>query len=78
MIGTHRYGALLTDDADFRVAAERFPGNTYLQGADHGYSTYECVVYRIANGRVAESTDYINWLDPYVQVALVDPSNLTT
>jgi ketosteroid isomerase-like protein len=61
-----------------RVAAERFPGNAYLQGADHPYSTYECVVYRIANGRVAESTAYINWLDPYVQVGLVDPSSLTT
>jgi ketosteroid isomerase-like protein len=61
-----------------KVAAERFPGNAYLQGADHPYSTYECVVYRIANGRVAESTAYINWLDPYVQVGLVDASNLTT
>ena len=61
-----------------KVAAERFPGNAYLQGADHPYSTYECVVYRIKGGRVAESTAYINWLDPYVQVGLVDPSNLTT
>jgi ketosteroid isomerase-like protein len=61
-----------------RVAAERLPGNAYLQGADHPYSTYECVVYRIANSRVAESTAYINWLDPYVQTGLVDASNLTT
>ena len=61
-----------------KVAAERFPGNAYLQGADHPYSTYECVVYRIANSRVAESTAYINWLDPYVQIGLVDASNLTT
>ena len=30
------------------------------------------------NGRVAESTAYLNWLDPYVQVGLVDASNLTT
>jgi len=27
---------------------------------------------------VAESTGYVNWLDPYVQVGLVDASNLTT
>ena len=36
------------------------------------YSTYECVVYRIANGKVAESTTYISWLDPDVRVGLVD------
>jgi hypothetical protein len=28
--------------------------------------------------QVAESTAYINWLDPYVQIGLVDASNLTT
>jgi hypothetical protein len=31
-------------------------------------------VYRVADGKVAESTAYVNWLDPYVQVGLVDPS----
>ena len=30
----------------------------------------------IADGKVAESTSYVNWLDPYVQVGLVDPSSL--
>jgi nitrite reductase/ring-hydroxylating ferredoxin subunit/ketosteroid isomerase-like protein len=57
-----------------RVAAERLPGNAYLQGADHPHPTYECVVYRIANGRVAESTAYINWLDPYVQSGWSTPA----
>ena len=33
---------------------------------------------RIEGGRVAESTAYINWLDPYIQMGLVDASNLTT
>jgi ketosteroid isomerase-like protein len=61
-----------------KVTAERFSGNEHLRGANHPYTTYECIVYRIANGRVAESTAYLNWLDPYVQVGLVDASNLTT
>jgi ketosteroid isomerase-like protein len=60
-----------------KVNAERFPGNDFLRGVDLPYSTYECVVYRIADGKVAESTTYLNWLDPYVQVGLVDPSTLT-
>jgi ketosteroid isomerase-like protein len=61
-----------------KVNAERFPGNNFLRGADVPYSTYECVVYRIADGKVAESTTYLNWLDPYVQVGLVDAGGLTT
>ena len=61
-----------------KVTAERYIGSQYLRGADRPYSTYECVVYRIAGGKVAESTAYINWLDPYVQVGLVDVKTLTT
>jgi hypothetical protein len=57
---------------------ERSAGNRYLRGADHPYTTNGCIVNRIANGRVAESTAYINWLDPYVQLGLVDASNLTS
>jgi ketosteroid isomerase-like protein len=60
-----------------KVTAERFLGSQHLQGADRPYSTYECIVYRIANGKVAESTAYTNWLDPYVQLGLVDVSTLT-
>lgn len=59
-----------------KVTADRFPGNAYLRSSDRPYSTYECVVYRIADGKVAESTAYINWLDPYVQVGLVDGASL--
>jgi ketosteroid isomerase-like protein len=61
-----------------KVTAPRFPGTDYLRGADRPYATYECIVYRIAGGKVAESTAYINWLDPYVQVGLVDSSTLST
>jgi ketosteroid isomerase-like protein len=60
-----------------KVTAERFLGSQHLRGAERPYSTYECVVYRIVNGKVAESTAYVNWLDPYVQVGLVDVSTLT-
>jgi hypothetical protein len=60
-----------------KVSAERFLGSQYLRGADLPYSTYECIVYRIANGKLAESTAYINWLDPYVQLGLVEASTLT-
>jgi len=59
-----------------KVSAERFPGNAFLRSSDVPYSTYECIVYRIADGKVAESTAYINWLDPYVQVGLVDVATL--
>ena len=60
-----------------KVTAERFVGSQHLRDADLPYSTYECIVYRIANGKVAESTAYVNWLDPYVQLGLVDVSTLT-
>lgn len=59
-----------------KITADAFPGNDYLRNADRPYSAYECVVYRIADGKVAESTAFVNWLDPYVQVGLVDPSTL--
>jgi len=61
-----------------KLSADGWPGNEVLRGADRPYSTYECVVYRIAEGKVAESTTYINWLDPYVQVGLIDLATLTT
>lgn len=60
-----------------KVDAEQFLGSRYLRGAEVPYSTYECIVYRIVNGKVAESTAYINWLDPYVQLGLVDVTTLT-
>ena len=60
-----------------KVNADYFLGSQHLRGADLPYSTYECIVYRIADGKVVESTAYINWLDPYVQLGLVDVSTLT-
>ena len=47
-------------------------GTQFLQGNNQPYSTYECVVYQIAGGRILEQTSYINWMDVYVQTGLVD------
>jgi ketosteroid isomerase-like protein len=58
-----------------KVHATQFAGNDHLKGSDKPYTTYQCTVYRMADGKVAESTSYVNWLDPYVQVGLVDPSS---
>lgn len=60
-----------------KMTAERFPGNQYLRSADRPYSTYQTVIYRIAEGKVTESTSYVNWLDAYVQAGLVDVTTLT-
>jgi ketosteroid isomerase-like protein len=63
-----------------KVTAGRFVGSRYLRSVERPYSTYECIVYRIADGKVAESTAYINWLDPHVQVEpgrLEHPHQLT-
>jgi ketosteroid isomerase-like protein len=60
-----------------KATAEGWPGNEVLRGASRPYSTYECVLYRIADGKVVESTTYLNWLDVYVQVGLVDLATLT-
>jgi ketosteroid isomerase-like protein len=60
-----------------KVSAARFGGNEFLKAAEQPFATYECVVYRLAQGRVAESTAYVNWLDVYSQVGLVDPASVT-
>jgi len=79
-VGSFEIKQIFGDDEHVvgKVSAERFVGSRYLRGAERPYSTYECIVYRIADGKVAESTAYINWLDPYVQVGLVDVSTLTS
>lgn len=61
-----------------KMTASRFPGNQFLRSADSSYTTYQCTLYRIVGGKIAETTTYVNWLDPYVQTGIVDPSTLTT
>lgn len=60
-----------------KLSAPGFAGNRYLKGTDRPFATYQCVVYRLAGGKVAEATNYTNWLDPYVQMGLIDASTLT-
>ena len=60
-----------------KMTSDRFPGNQYLKSADRPYSTYQCSIYRIVDGKVAEWTTYVNWLDAYVQTGLVAVSSLT-
>jgi hypothetical protein len=43
-----------------------------VPGYDDPFSTYECVVFRLEDGRVAEQTTYVNWLDAYVQTGMLD------
>lgn len=60
-----------------KQSASRFRGNDYLKAAEKPYSTFQCVVYRVEHGKVTESTNYVNWLDVYTQVGLIDPASLT-
>jgi len=79
--GTFEIKQLFGDDKNVcvvgKATAEGWPGNEVLRGVSRPYSTYECVVYHITDGKVVESTTYVNWLDVYVQVGLVDLATLT-
>lgn len=55
-----------------KLSASSFPGSEVFKSADSPYSTYECVVYRLANNKVVESTAYVNWADVYVQTGVLD------
>ena len=54
-----------------------FGGNQYFRGSDRPFSTFECIVYGLAGGRVREQTVYMYFLDVYVQAGLVPLSSLT-
>lgn len=47
-----------------------------FQGSSNEFTTYECVVFGLEDGRVNEQTTYVNWLDAYVQVGLIDLGTL--
>lgn len=55
-----------------KLAASSFPGSEIFKGSKNPYATYECVVYRLANNRVVDSTAYVNWADVYVQTGVLD------
>jgi ketosteroid isomerase-like protein len=63
------------DDAHVCVVAKRsgtLASTQTFRGNDEPFSTYECVVFRLVDGRVAEQTTYVNWLDAYVQTGMLD------
>ena len=78
--GTFEQRDITADDTHVcvvgKITGTGFPGNDFLRSSDKPYSTYECIVYRLENGQVKESTAYVNWLDVYTQVGLVDPASL--
>ncbi len=51
--------------------SNNFAGTQYFRGTGKPYSTYECVVYDIENGRIKGQTVYMNFLDVYVQAGLI-------
>lgn len=59
-----------------RFASSGFAGNEFLKGGDKPFTTWQCQVFRLEGGKVAEVTSYLNWLDVYVQTGLVDPTAL--
>jgi ketosteroid isomerase-like protein len=43
-----------------------------FRGSDREFTTYECVLFKLDEGRIKEQTTYVNWLDAYVQAELID------
>ncbi len=54
-----------------------FAGNQYFKGGGNPFTTFECIVYGLKDGRVREQTAYMNFLDVYVQAGLVPLNTLT-
>jgi ketosteroid isomerase-like protein len=52
------------------------PSTQTFRGSDQEFTTYECVVFQLEEGRVKEQTTYANWLDAYVQTGLIDLGTL--
>lgn len=78
--GTFELREIFGDDRNVcvvgKISADRFAGTRFLKGSDRPYSTFECIVFHVADGKIAQSTAYVNWLDPYVQVGLVNVGDL--
>lgn len=53
-----------------------FPGRGLLRSGDRGFTTWEADIYRVRDGKILEATSYINWLDAYVQMGIVDFGSL--
>ncbi len=53
-----------------------FPGRGILRAGDQGFTTWEADIYRVRDGQIVEAVSYINWLDAYVQMGIVDLASL--
>lgn len=58
--------------------SNNFTGTQYFRGTGKPFSTYECIVYDIENGRIKGQTVYMNFLDVYVQAGLIPIDLLLT
>lgn len=69
------------DDTDVcllqKVSADTFQPGQYLKGSDKPFSEYQALVFRVDGGKIAEITQYTNWMSVYTQVGLLDMSALT-
>ena len=71
---------IFADDKHVCVVARvtgKYNGTAFFKGTGQPYTIYSCIVYEIEGGRIKSSTNYMNLLDMYVQVGLVDVSKLT-
>jgi ketosteroid isomerase-like protein len=59
-----------------KMQGTQFPGNEYLKGGGAPFTTYGCSVYSFRDGQITEMTNYVNWLDVYVQSGVVDVGSL--
>ena len=59
-----------------KMKGTQFPGNEYLKGGGNPFTTYGCAVYSFRDGQISDVTNYVNWLDVYVQSGVVDVASL--
>ena len=59
-----------------KLSSDQFPGNDYFRPAAKPYTTWQCQVFRVADGAIAEITTYVNWADVYAQTGLIDVASL--
>jgi hypothetical protein len=52
-------------------------GTEKLKGNNQPFTSYECAVYTFRSGLIDQQLMFVNWLDPYVQVGIVDIASLT-
>jgi ketosteroid isomerase-like protein len=70
---------MFADDAHVCVVGKFsgfMTGTQTLKGNNQPFTTYECAVYTLRDGLIAEQLVFVNWLDPYVQSGIVELDGL--